>query len=151
MGHTAMAAGTLISGGYEIFAQETKTAQAGPTVETTNGKIRGYVQNVGPTKVYTFKGVPYGDSTAPPRRFMPPVKPKPWTGVCETVAFGPRAPQSRGGSGLVPEVDVMEWKGPISEDCLHVNVWTPGLKDGRKRPVMVWLHGGGFANGSGNF
>src|SRR2546422_7773369 len=55
------------------------------------------------------------------------------------------------GGGLVPEVDVMEWKGPIGEDCLHVNVWTPGLKDGHKRPVMVWLHGGGFANGSANF
>jgi para-nitrobenzyl esterase len=134
-----------------LYFEDLTSAAPTPAVETTSGKIRGFVQKVGSNKVYTFKGVPYGSSTEPPRRFMPPVKPEPWTGVRDTVDFGPRAPQARAGGGLVPEVDVMEWKGPMSEDCLHMNVWTPALKDGRKRPVMVWLHGGGFATGSANF
>lgn len=152
LSHSALTAGLLMGSGLEMFSQDTKRASASPIVETTNGKIRGFVQKVGSIEVHTFKGVPYGGSTAPPRRFMPPSKPRPWTGVRESVDFGPRAPQTRGArGGLVPEFDIMEWKGPMSEDCLNLNLWTPGLKDGRKRPVMVWLHGGGFANGSANF
>jgi para-nitrobenzyl esterase len=134
-----------------FFFEDLNGLSRTPIVETTPGKIRGHIQKVGSTRVHTFKGVPYGASTAGPRRFMPPVKPEPWAGVRDTVEFGPRAPQTRAGGGLVPEVDVMEWKGPMSEDCLHMNIWTPGLRDGHKRPVMVWLHGGGFANGSANF
>ena len=152
LGRSALTAGVFMSTGFELFAQDSKNAAASPIVETSNGKVRGFVQKAGSTPVYSFKGIPYGGSTAPPRRFMPPAKPLPWTGVRESVEFGPRAPQTRGAAGgLVPEFDVMEWKGPMSEDCLHLNIWTPGLKDGRKRPVMVWIHGGGFANGSANF
>ena len=151
LGHGATATGFVLGGGIRLLSQDAKNASASPVVETTCGKVRGYVQKVGAKPVHTYKGVPYGASTAAPRRFMPPVKPEPWTGVRETVEFGPRPPQARGGRGLVPEVDVMEWKGPMSEDCLHLNVWTSGVKDGQKRPVMVWLHGGGYDRGSANF
>jgi para-nitrobenzyl esterase len=151
LGHGAMATGFVLGGGIRLLSQDAKNASASPVVGTTCGKVRGYIQKVGSKSVYTYKGVPYGASTAAPRRFMPPVKPEPWTGVRETIEFGPRPPQTRGGGGLVPEVDVMEWKGPMSEDCLHLNVWTSGVKDGQKRPVMVWLHGGGYDRGSANF
>jgi len=144
LGHSAVATGLVAGRGLPFFAEDVKGASATPPVETTSGKIRGYTQNVGSTKVYTFKGVPYGASTAGRRRWMPPLEPDPWTGIRETVEYGPRCPQARGNGGLVPEVDVMEWKGPMSEDCLNLNVWTPGLKGGEKRPVMVWFHGGGY-------
>ena len=152
LGHTGVATGVILRRGLNLFSEDVKGYSASPVVETATGNIRGYVQKVGSKKVYTFKGVPYGASTAGRRRFMPPVKPDPWTGVRETVEFGPRCPQRRGeGGGLVPEVDVMEWKGPMSEDCLNLNVWTPELKRGEKRPVMIWFHGGGYDRGSANF
>src|SRR5207244_8993128 len=119
-----------------------------PVIETSAGKIRGLVQGTS----YTFKGVPYGASTAGAGRFMPPSKPQPWKDVKKTVDYGPRAPQIRApGGGLVPEAAVMEWNGPMGEDCLVLNVWTPALKDTGKRPVMDWLHAGGYANGSAAF
>jgi len=77
---------------------------------------------------------------------MPPVKPTAWTGVRDALAFGPTAPQTRDNSGTTAAGSPAQQ----SEDCLVLNVFTPGNKDGRKRPVMVWLHGGGFASGSGS-
>jgi para-nitrobenzyl esterase len=79
---------------------------------------------------------------------MPPVKPEAWTGIKETVEWGPEAPQ--GPHTEIPEVAATIPKLTISEDCLHLNVWTNGL-DARKRPVMVWLHGGGFTSGNGSY
>jgi para-nitrobenzyl esterase len=116
---------------------------SGPTAETTTGKIRGRVIN----KVNAFQGIPYGASTAGSMRFMPPAKPKAWTGVIDTVDWGPEAPQ--GPHTEIPEVAATIPKGTISEDCLHLNVWTNSLKG--KRPVMVWLHGGGFTSGNGSY
>jgi para-nitrobenzyl esterase len=79
---------------------------------------------------------------------MPPVKPEPWTAVKETTAWGPEAPQ--GPHTEIPEVAATIPKTGMSEDCLVLNVWTNGL-DSRKRPVMVWLHGGGFSSGNGSY
>ena len=100
-------------------------------------------------KVNAFRGIPYGASTAGKMRFLPPAKPEAWTGVRETIELGLRSPQLPG--NLVPEFAVMDRTEPMGEDCLRLNVWTQGLKDGRKRPVMVWLHGGGFSNGGAGF
>jgi para-nitrobenzyl esterase len=114
---------------------------------TSAGKVAGYERN----RIYTFKGIPYGDTTEGPNRFMPPAKPKPWTGVRSSRQFGYVSPQGpRAGWANDEEAFMFSWNDGIQgEDCLRVNVWTAGLGDGKKRPVMVWLHGGGFTAGSG--
>jgi para-nitrobenzyl esterase len=116
-------------------------------VPTSNGPIRGYQEDV----LTVFKGVRYGASPTGPLRFKPPQRPAAWTEAADTVSYGAPAIQS----GLAPgERRVSAGDPPApdepasSEDCLFLNVWTPAV-DSAKRPVMVWLHGGGFANGSG--
>lgn len=104
-----------------------------PVAQTTAGKVRGAAN--GDIKV--FKGIPYGDDTAK-RRFQAPVPPLPWDGVGDAFDYGPMAPQ---GNRKAPNV---------SEDCLKLNVWTPALRDGGKRPVLVYFHGGAYTGGSGN-
>jgi para-nitrobenzyl esterase len=110
--------------------------------DTSTGKIRGVVVD----GVKIFKGIPYGAPTDGKNRFMPPVKPTAWTGTRDALAFGPTAPQTSDNSGTTAAGSPAQQ----SEDCLVLNVFTPGLNDGRKRPVMVWLHGGGFSSGSGS-
>jgi para-nitrobenzyl esterase len=115
----------------------------GVTVETSAGKVRGYVDN----SVQTFKGVPYGASTAGANRFMPPQKPSSWTGVKDAFEFGPRTIAPVGGEPAeMLSVDPREKQG---EDCLVLNLWTPSTSG--RRPVMVWFHGGGFASGSASY
>ncbi len=116
----------------------------GPIVETTAGKVRGVLQG----GTHIFRGIPYGASTAGSNRFMPPRKPEPWTGVREAFQNGPTAPQLGG----PPNPLILNHRQPAveGEDCLVMNIFTPGVNDGRKRPVMVWLHGGGFAGGAGS-
>ena len=137
---------------YELV----RSAGQGPTIlasstdaiaTTDSGKVAGYIRK----GIFTFKGIPYGDTTAGANRFMPPVKPKPWTEVRSSRQFGYVAPQgARAGWANDEEAWMFSWNDGIqNEDCLHLNLWTPGLGDGKKRPVMVWLHGGGYAAGSG--
>jgi para-nitrobenzyl esterase len=115
-------------------------------VETTAGKVRGYTRN----GIYTFKGIPYAASTAGKARFLPPAKPTAWTGVRSSMQYGYVCPQGpRGGWANDEEAWMFSWDDGIpNEDCLRVNIWTPA-NDDKKRPVMVWLHGGGFQAGSG--
>jgi para-nitrobenzyl esterase len=138
---TLAGAGLLIDGPL-AFAQA-KTP--GATVKTTAGPVRGYVEN----NVQVFKGVPYGASTAGAGRFMPPQKPQPWTSVRDAFEYGTRAPQTVGGEP--DELAVTDPRERQGEDCLVLNVWTPGVGRGQRRPVMVWFHGGGFASGSGSY
>jgi para-nitrobenzyl esterase len=120
-----------------------------PIATTTHGKVGGFIDS----GVLVFKGIPYGADTAI-RRFQPPQPPAPWTGVRAATEFGPRAPQPppRGVMGGGPERGfyLPPELGGISEDCLHLNVWTTALRDHRKRPVLFYIHGGGYAGGSGN-
>ncbi|UZD21437.1 carboxylesterase family protein [Algoriphagus halophytocola] len=113
---------------------------------TDSGKIRGYILN----DVYTFLGVPYGADTSGKNRFMPPKKPEKWDGVKPAIWWGNTAPQIM--DNRYANVDYSfadHWNyDDVSEDCLKLNVWTPAL-DSKKRPVLVWLHGGGFTNGNG--
>ena len=110
-------------------------AQEGRVVETAQGRYRGLFVN----GVHVFKGMRYGASTAGAARFMPPKPPERFAGVVDAFDYGPQTPQYRG-SLAGPQ--------PMSEDCLRINVWTPNI-DNRKRPVMLWFHGGGFESGSG--
>lgn len=119
---------------------------ASPIASTSLGKLRGGFAG----GIHSFKGVPYGSSTAGAMRFLPPAPPKPWKGVRDALQIGPPAPQDRsrlpsGGSGM-PVPDLIG-PGEMSEDCLVLNVWTPGLP-AANRPVMVWLHGGSYSIGS---
>lgn len=115
--------------------------------QTRAGAVAGHVRN----GIFAFKGMPYADSTAGENRFAPPRPPQPWQGVRSCRHYGPVAPQDKGtGRFNDEEAFIFQWNDSVeSEDCLRVNVWTPGLDDAR-RPVMVWLHGGGFAAGSGH-
>ena len=118
-------------------------------METTAGKVQGIANG----RVKEFKAIPYGASTGGKNRYMPPKKPTPWTGVRESFAYGQISPQT-----ISPPTSdysqLIQWDlhygTGMGEDVLTLNVWTPGLKDGGKRAVMVSFHGGGFATGSGN-
>ena len=115
-------------------------------VETTAGKVRGFTRN----GIYTFKGIPYAGTTSGKSRFMAPAKPQPWAGLRSSMQYGFVSPQEPRAGWADDEVAWMfDWDdGRPGEDCLLVNIWSPGLDNG-KRPVMVWLHGGGFEAGSG--
>jgi len=142
-GASSVAAGALIADPFARVRAQPGRGVASPVVQTSAGRVRGLQDGV-----CSFRGVPYGASTAGPGRFMPSVKPQPWPGVRDAMDFGPRSPQPV--RQMVPEMgDTLTGSGPMSEDCLRLNVWTPGVGPGR-RPVMVWLHGGGFRTGSGN-
>jgi para-nitrobenzyl esterase len=105
----------------------------------------GLVQGVERSGVWSFSGIPYAASPAGDRRWRPPVPPEPWAGIRQCDSFGPVAPQAQ---GLMDQA-LGGTPGEFSEDCLNLNVWTPGL-DAARRPVMVWVHGGSFMTGTGS-
>jgi para-nitrobenzyl esterase len=129
---------------------------------TKGGPVAGIKTHVGgAAAIYSFKGIPYGMDTAK-TRFAAPKKPVSWTDVRVCTEWGPRAPQTVGArpeyestkaredAAMRPGYHLPPDEGVQSEDCLRVNVWTPGLRDGKKRPVMFYIHGGAFANGTAN-
>jgi len=114
--------------------------------ETVYGKVRGFILR----GITQFRGIPYGADTGGKNRFMAPQKPEPWDGILPSVWWGNTAPQLMDGryaNAYSSFVDHWNYDD-VSEDCLKLNVWTPAI-DGNKRPVMVWLHGGGYTNGNG--
>lgn len=108
-------------------------AAESPVAATTYGQVRGYTDN----GINVFKGVRYGADTSK-RRFMPPLAPEKWAGIRDALEYGASSPQQSRGAET------------ISEDCLFVNVFTPALRDKKKRPVMFYIHGGAYSGGSGS-
>jgi para-nitrobenzyl esterase len=124
----------LITTGLGFTGCSPKTSQnQKPVVKTTSGEISGRIDD----SIFTFEGIPYARA----ERFMPPQDPEAWDGVLECIDFGPVAKQ------IVPWYpDSMQ----NEKELFSLNVWTQGLNDGKKRPVMLWLHGGGFHVGASN-
>ena len=122
-----------------------KDSNASVIAETAAGKVRG--KTIEGIKV--FLGVPYGAPTAG-RRFQRAAKPAPWTGVRDALEYGPRSPFVDSHSATSRLISWDSPPGKESDDCLVLTIWTPGVHDGKKRPVMFWLHGGGFSTGSGS-
>ncbi len=115
---------------------------ASTIVNSTSGKIQGQYED----GLCVFKGVPYASPPIGHLRWLPPERLEPWEGVRPADHFGPIAPQNSSPSAVFRRAAVEE---PRDEDCLFLNIWSPGLDD-LGRPVMVWIHGGAFARGSGS-
>jgi para-nitrobenzyl esterase len=111
-------------------------------VSTEQGKVRGYIHN----GTYTYKGIPYAQA----KRFQAPTKPASWDGVRSSLTYGPVCPLVTPTTQVNDETEFPfhhDWGYP-NEDCLRLNIWTQGVNDGKKRPVMFWIHGGGYTAGS---
>jgi len=123
----------------QIFDSSTKAT----TAQTNYGKVSGYIER----DVYTYKGIPYAQA----ERFMTAVPPKSWEGIRSSRHWGPVCPQAKN-TGWRNDQNIFfyQWNdGYQDEDCLRLNIWTKGLNDGKKRPVLFWLHGGGYTSGNG--
>lgn len=110
--------------------------------QTQSGKVRGYIHN----GTYTYKGIPYAKAN----RFEAPQPPDAWEGVRSSMTYGPVSPLMTPTTRVQDETEFVfhhDW-GYTNEDCLRLNIWTPGINDGKKRPVMFWIHGGGYSAGS---
>ncbi|SEK04356.1 para-nitrobenzyl esterase [Sphingobium sp. AP50] len=121
---------TLISTGLAMASSPAWAARGDPVVTTGNGRIRGTREG----GLYVFRGVRYGQDTAL-RRFRAPVSPDPWRDIQSATRFAPSCPQKGK-------------QAATSEDCLFLNIWTPGLEPAARRPVMLYIHGGAYSNGS---
>ncbi|MFK8164067.1 MAG: carboxylesterase/lipase family protein [Lewinella sp.] len=131
----------LFWAGTQVQAQLITSNDAAITA-TESGRVQGYISN----EIYTFKGIPYGQA----ERFAAATKAEPWAGIRSSRTYGPVAPLITPTTTVRDESEFVfdhDW-GYTSEDCLVLNVWSPGLTDGRKRPVMFWIHGGGYTTGS---
>jgi para-nitrobenzyl esterase len=117
----------------------------GPIATTKEGQLRG--EKLADRDVTVFRGVHYGQSTAGAARFKAPQRVTKWQGVKDAVKFGPTCPQ---GGDVGRRTTTSGELLPHSEDCLVLNVWTPGVADNKQRPVMVWFHGRGFYAGAGS-
>ena len=127
------------------YCQENQPIVAGKNiavVQTAYGAVRGYIHH----GVYTFKGIPYGKAT----RFMPAEKPTPWEGIRSSMTYGPTCPTNQADVlGDEFEFALNPSRGyHIDEDCLNLNIWSKDIHAVNGKPVMVWLHGGGFSSGS---
>jgi para-nitrobenzyl esterase len=114
--------------------------------ETTYGKVRGFIHK----DIYNFLGIPYGANTEGKNRFMPPQKPEPWTDIYPAVYWPNAAPQlleNFYANRYLAFTDYWHYDD-VSENCLGINVWTPGYNDSTKRPVILWIHGGGYTSGN---
>ena len=145
---SAVAASGLFLGSAatRALAQDMRLTTVGGTASTRAGRVRGLLKD----GVHQFWGVPYGADAGGANRFMPPQPPEAWTGVRDHFQISLNALIQPGATEPAPVVTALNRRSEQGEDCLTVNVFTPGL-DNSARPVMVWMHGGGFSAGAGNY
>ena len=125
-----------------LSAQEVITGENIAVTNTESGKVRGYIHD----GTYIYKGIPYAKA----ERFMAPTKADSWEGIRSSTMYGPVAPLMTPTTQVMDEPEFVfdhDWGYP-NEDCLRINIWTPSIDDGKKRPVLFWIHGGGFTAGS---
>lgn len=148
IGTGAAAAAGLLAGALplRLLAQDRRLTTVGGVAKTRAGLVRGLLKD----GVNQFWCVPYGAPTGGANRFMPPQPPPKWSGIKDHFEITYAAPIAPGSQEPAPVVTALNRHTPQSEDCLTVNVFTPGF-DNNPRPVMVWMHGGGFTTGSGNY
>ena len=115
------------------------------TIQTESGLISGYYN--AKTSVTVFKGIPFAAPPVGDLRWKAPQPAKPWKGVKECIAFGPSPMQPKPVSFLMIGPEFVVPQQPLSEDCLYLNVWTAAKSEKEKRPVMIWIYGGGFQTG----
>jgi para-nitrobenzyl esterase len=127
-------AGTTGLGMLATVLPAAAAARKSPFATTRSGRIAGFMDH----GIHVFRGIPYGSHTGT-RRFQRALQESDWIGVRDTARFGASAPQRGDADGQ-----------PVSEDCLFLNVYTPALRDGSKRPILFYIHGGGYNNGSGS-
>lgn len=147
LGSSALSMASCTSGAVENDEQILFIGDNIALADTQYGKVKGYMLR----GIYYFLGMPYGANTTGANRFMPPRKPEPWTDIYPAVWWGNSAPQimeNRYANRYQSFADNWNYDD-VSENCLAINVFTPAINDGIKRPVMLWLHGGGFTNGNG--
>lgn len=126
---------------FSAFAQ-LETGENVAVTNTASGKVRGYIND----GIFTYKGIPYAQA----KRFEAPQAPKPWEDIKSSMTYGPVAPLMNPVTSVADESEFVfnhSW-GYTSEDCLRINVWTPSISDGKQRPVLFWIHGGGYTAGS---
>lgn len=123
--------------------QPTSTAQPPDTVRIHQGLVRGLLQEDGPARAWSWRGIPYAAAPTGELRWRAPRPAAGWDGVRDCTAMPPSAPQAIGKLQIALGI-------AQSEDCLTLNVTAPCVASGVKRPVMVWLHGGAFIHGNGN-
>lgn len=119
-------------------SQKESTAETNRIVQTVAGQVQGTDQN----GILRYLGVPYAQAK---ERFVPAEDVAPWEGIYKADSYGYISPQ-----GMISGIDGESDQTGTDNNCQNLNIWTPGVNDGEKRPVMVWLHGGGFSTGSAN-
>lgn len=140
--NTLLSLGMLLFAGILTAQSEIQTGENVAVTNTESGKVRGYIHR----GIFTYKGIPYAQA----KRFEAPEKPASWEGVRSSTTYGPVAPLITPTTAVQDESEFVfdhDW-GYTNENCLNLNVWTPGISDGKKRPVLFWIHGGGFTAGS---
>ena len=121
------------------MAKQFLCSKTEPVVQTKAGKLRGFCVD----GTYTFHGVKYADAD----RFQAPRPPKPWEGIRDALSYGYVSPMLDPETAM-GEIMVPHRYWPKDENCQYLNIWSQSLDPAAKKPVMVWLHGGGFSAGS---
>lgn len=138
-------AGLALGASNLVLGQDRRMASTSATVATSLGSVQGLRYESG---ISAFRGIPYAASTEGSLRFAKPAPHPGWNGTRDATEVGARSPQTP--DGPISEVFALDRQERMSEECLHLNVWTPDTTGGN-RPVMFWMHGGGYSSGSGGW